>query len=446
MTNTGSTAIFYKWVQIPAEHLFEDSRVCIATQKYVFHVMETCGSTVPGEMKEFLISFKSMFVGEFMERWVLCTSPIISTNLQTLFLKAIITLEDTNWELCMKLDMELEQKQIIHAVEEAIDDILINVDRMACSSFGSIPDYMFSLEAFQFMSKIIDHPVPAYYSPSLKSAFQELALDPKLPDLDEANLEDEAYLTNKHDSVFNFVTNKSIFWNGSLGSISKETRSLHNESYRLKFGKAFAELGKFAAIPPHPTAIFLLGMYKVVSNVTSSIGDIIESTKVSFSNEFSGNRSDQKSQESMETINEDPLQTPLEVSVTPKQDISTVTKLSRLSLTVVLQKEFPGRGTIPTGASAAKYHSEDLKERYECSENISCLPELLNKVKEHLDTGFCQFEDGVEFLKATALSNIDQLINEHSTVNADASTCWKIFVLERQKYKFLEYFASSKFS
>lgn len=79
-----------------------------------FYIVPTAGCLVPGESKDFYIEFHPRFSGSFMETWILCFTPKLSTSLQALHLHGAAAVpEDVNRSSLMCISYKGVSMQVV---------------------------------------------------------------------------------------------------------------------------------------------------------------------------------------------------------------------------------------------------------------------------------------------------------------------------------------------
>ena len=119
MKNTGTTALWYKWRQVPppASTLPHAQNAGPST----FYMEETSGSLLPGESRVAMWTFKSEKPGVYIDKWILETTPNVrSGSIEPVTLRGIYHRDDPNSYPRRMLAAEIAHKEMATKVTAAM--------------------------------------------------------------------------------------------------------------------------------------------------------------------------------------------------------------------------------------------------------------------------------------------------------------------------------------
>lgn len=122
--NVGSSAIYYVWKKIPKQKHFEKSYIDKQERFFCHHAKNVIK---PGEVINFIFSFKSGVTGIFTETWELDLLPKNLKPLPPIRLKGHAITSDPNTEFRDELDIQLQTYHLLNGITEIVDDILEGV-------------------------------------------------------------------------------------------------------------------------------------------------------------------------------------------------------------------------------------------------------------------------------------------------------------------------------
>ncbi|KAJ1465264.1 hypothetical protein T484DRAFT_1865549 [Baffinella frigidus] len=82
------------------------------------------GSILPGDVKEFVFTFKSDNPGAFSEGWTFEGRPKVNDTAHTVTLKGFARVEDKTKAKRSELELDLEHSLKMHTVEEVMNEVV----------------------------------------------------------------------------------------------------------------------------------------------------------------------------------------------------------------------------------------------------------------------------------------------------------------------------------
>ena len=242
--NIGNCAVFYKWVRSNDDPL----------QRY-FSLKDMAGSILPGDVKDFVFTFKSDMPGAFSETWSFQGRPNVQDTAHTVTLKGFARFEDKTKEKRARLEMDLEHSLKIHTVEEVMDEVVdhVGTPRAKARELLEDPD----MDRQDFIRK--NKEAQIYYSNTTLKLFQSLA-----------------------DSTFELLDfpRELREWNYSLESLKTLIGHIDDDGERERHIIQFNEIMKVAGIPPTSTSMFNSICYELVAELADSIPDLADSIRI----------------------------------------------------------------------------------------------------------------------------------------------------------------------
>ena len=143
MKNTGTTALWYKWLQVPppASTLPHAQNAGPST----FYMEETSGSLLPGESRVAMWTFKSEKPGVYIDKWILETTPNVrSGSIEPVTLRGIYHRDDPNSYPRRMLAAEIAHKEMATKVTAAMEKVFKRVktpdaSKRVATKFSKIP-------------------------------------------------------------------------------------------------------------------------------------------------------------------------------------------------------------------------------------------------------------------------------------------------------------------
>jgi len=122
LKNIGTAVIAYKWVQIASQHGFHESCLPVdTTDRFVCH--NNKGQILPGADTTTLFTFSSPTAGTFTASWRLKTYPELLEPIRKVQVHAVATYKESS-EQRQFLQKSLRKQQILHQVQELVEDIV----------------------------------------------------------------------------------------------------------------------------------------------------------------------------------------------------------------------------------------------------------------------------------------------------------------------------------
>ena len=143
MKNTGTTALWYKWRQVPppASELPHAQNAGPST----FYMEETSGSLLPGESRVAMWTFKSEKPGVYIDKWILETTPgVRSGAIEPVTLRGVYHRDDPNSYPRRMLAAEIAHKEMATKVTAAMEKVFKRVktpdaSKRVATKFSKIP-------------------------------------------------------------------------------------------------------------------------------------------------------------------------------------------------------------------------------------------------------------------------------------------------------------------
>jgi hypothetical protein len=143
MKNTGTTALWYKWRQVPpkASELPHAQNAGPST----FYMEETSGSLLPGESRVAMWTFKSEKPGVYIDKWILETTPSVrSGSIEPVTLRGVYHRDDPNSYPRRMLAAEIAHKEMATKVTAAMEKVFKRVktpdaSKRVATKFSKIP-------------------------------------------------------------------------------------------------------------------------------------------------------------------------------------------------------------------------------------------------------------------------------------------------------------------
>ncbi|CAK0871928.1 unnamed protein product, partial [Prorocentrum cordatum] len=128
LKNTGSTVINYEWGLNPPSHGFAESVLpADPTGHFTCHCVR--GQVLPGREATSRFVFSADVPGAFVSSWQLSTYPELSDPFGEVSMHGVALQDDVVLEKRQNLQKKLHDDQVLHQVQELIDDILESVRR-----------------------------------------------------------------------------------------------------------------------------------------------------------------------------------------------------------------------------------------------------------------------------------------------------------------------------
>ncbi|GMH40627.1 hypothetical protein BSKO_08531 [Bryopsis sp. KO-2023] len=167
VTNSGSTAVFYEWVQErpelpdPATGGVDEDRFFLFNKK---------GAILPGHHTEFRFGFRSSRPGRFLETWTMNTSPKTVEAIPTISLRGLAVVSDESSLRRKNCVKKLDSREKMRKVKSAIERIIRNVETPPLEPPTVHPTVDRKREIFD--GKNIDMSPPVYFE---EAAFDNMA-------------------------------------------------------------------------------------------------------------------------------------------------------------------------------------------------------------------------------------------------------------------------------
>eukprot|EP01018_Ginkgo_biloba_P008577 Gb_26461 [translate_table: standard] len=406
--NTGSTALFFKWRRKPVESLSNSYKVnkgklntlcelytlviaeCDKGACSCFYIISGHGSIAPGETKDFMFSFHSPKVGTFVEIWTLDLLPKVS--IEPLVLRGLAVYNDENREWREKFTSELNQRAFSRAINETVDRLLDLATRKSQWGSKDGPDFIYSKEAFHFMKENVRFEPPLYFHPDVQAQFEELV----------SSIQE---VMAPQDEIITF--------NGSLSSIMTCINNIEDKDHHERLHMMATYCMKSAAIPPHPSSLLFLTMYRTLFNMTDVMVEVAENVSLVL----------QKLSEPTETDNSEGS----DYSDDSDPDSKFTNKMNA-------SNNEKKDADIQSSEAANFSEGTDIDPEYGHMKMIEIPYQTMEEMKRVLMDRILLFDE--EMMKAkTSLSEVIESMRQNLVSNGDMETAdWNAFLIERHMH------------